>query len=206
LLAKGGMYHAGQVCVSVQRVFADRSIAGELAERLAVAADAMVVGDPTSSETDVGPLIREAEATRVGDWVREAGGRIVTGGEGLGSRAYRPTVVLDPKPESKLSREEIFGPVIAVYGTDGIDDAIGRANDVPFSFQAAVFGKNIDAILRATRRLQAAAVMVNDHTAFRVDWMPFAGHRASGLGIGGIPYTMDDMQNEKLVVIRSKEL
>ncbi|MEE8551390.1 MAG: aldehyde dehydrogenase family protein, partial [Gemmatimonadota bacterium] len=80
------------------------------------------------------------------------------------------------------------------------------ANDLPYAFQASVFTRDLDRALRAAHRLDAAAVMVNDHTAFRVDWMPFAGLRESGLGVGGIPYTMDDMQVERLIVIRSKEL
>ena len=87
-----------------------------------------------------------------------------------------------------------------------MDAAIARANSLPLAFQAAVFTRDLDTALRASRRLDASAVMVNDHTAFRVDWMPFAGLKKSGLGIGGIPYTMSDMEVEKLVVIRSAEL
>ena len=105
-----------------------------------------------------------------------------------------------------MSTAEIFGPVVCVYDYDDLDDAIDRANELPFAFQSSVFTRDIDTAIRASRRLAAAAVMVNDHTAFRVDWMPFAGLRQSGLGIGGIPYTMDDMQIEKLVVIRSAEV
>ncbi|MGH8594161.1 MAG: aldehyde dehydrogenase family protein, partial [Gammaproteobacteria bacterium] len=84
-----------------------------------------------------------------------------------------------------------------------LDEAIARANTLPFAFQAAVFTRDVDTMLRAYARLDAAAVMVNDHTAFRVDWMPFAGLKQSGLGIGGIPYTLRDMQVEKLLVLRS---
>jgi acyl-CoA reductase-like NAD-dependent aldehyde dehydrogenase len=101
---------------------------------------------------------------------------------------------------------EIFGPVICVYGYEDVGEAIGRANSLPFAFQAAVFTKNIDAALDGYRRLDASAVMVNDHTAFRVDWMPFAGLQQSGLGTGGIPYTFEDMQVEKLLVVRSPAL
>ena len=209
LLAKGGFYHAGQVCVSVQRVFADRRVARELATRLAEAADALVVGDPTSPETDVGPLIRPAEVERVGEWVDEAaagGGALLAGGRALSERTYAPTVILDPPEDARLSRLEIFGPVIAVYAVDAIDEAIARANALPYSFQAAVFTRDLDTALRVSRRIDASAVMVNDHTAFRVDWMPFAGLRESGLGVGGIPHTFADMQIEKLTVIRSPEL
>jgi acyl-CoA reductase-like NAD-dependent aldehyde dehydrogenase len=209
LLAKGGFYHAGQVCVSVQRVFAERSIARPLAERLSQAARAMKVGDPTKKETEVGPLIRPAEVTRVHEWVREAvddGAELVTGGAPVGERAYEPTVLYDAPARSRVSTHEIFGPVVCVYPYDDIDSALARANELPYAFQASVFTKDIDTALRASTRLAASAVMVNDHTAFRVDWMPFAGLRESGLGVGGIPFTMHDMQVEKLTVIRSAQL
>jgi acyl-CoA reductase-like NAD-dependent aldehyde dehydrogenase len=87
-----------------------------------------------------------------------------------------------------------------------MDDAIARANSLPYAFQAAVFTRDIDTALRASRRLEANAVMVNDHTAFRVDWMPFGGYRESGLGMGGIPYSIEEMQVAKLTVFRSAEL
>jgi acyl-CoA reductase-like NAD-dependent aldehyde dehydrogenase len=209
LLAKGGFYHAGQVCGSVQRVFAERAIARPLAERLAAAASKLVVGDPTLPQTEVGPLIRPAEVRRVGEWVDEAAGRgaeLLTGGKPLSARTYAPTVLLDPPDDCRVSTQEIFGPVVCVYTYDELDAAIARANALPYSFQAAVFARDLDTALRATRRIDASAVMVNDHTAFRVDWMPFAGLRESGLGIGGIPYTLQDMQVEKMIVIRSPEL
>ena len=209
LLAKGGFYHAGQVCVSVQRVFADRRIARDLAERLAQQAGAMKVGDPTLGDTEVGPLIRSAEVDRVGEWVEEArekGGEVLTGGKALSERTYAPTVILDPPDDVRVSTQEIFGPVVCVYSFDDLDDAIARANALPFSFQAAAFTRDLDTALRISRRIDAAAVMVNDQTAFRVDWMPFAGLRESGHGIGGIPYTFEDMQVQKMTVIRSKEL
>ncbi len=209
LLAKGGFYHAGQVCVSVQRLFAERSIARDLAARLADAAGALDVGDPTSPETEVGPLIREAEVSRVDEWVQEAvtgGADLLSGGTPLSPRTYAPTVLLDPPAECRVSTLEIFGPVICVYAYDAVDDAIARANALPYAFQASVFTRDLDTALRVSRRLDAAAVMVNDHSAFRVDWMPFAGLRESGLGVGGIPYTMRDMQVEKMTVVRSSEL
>jgi len=93
-----------------------------------------------------------------------------------------------------------------VYPYENIDEAIKRANALPYAFQASVFTRDIDKALRASVRLDASAVMINDHTAFRVDWMPFAGLKQSGLGVGGIPYTMHDMQIDKMTVIRSKEL
>jgi acyl-CoA reductase-like NAD-dependent aldehyde dehydrogenase len=209
LLCKGGFYHAGQVCVSVQKIFADKKIAQTLADRLAALAGKLKVGDPTHQETEVGPLIRESEVRRVDQWVHEAadrGAKIFCGGKAVGSHCYAPTVLFDPPNDCRASMHEIFGPVVCVYPYEKLDDAIARANALPYAFQAAVFTRDLDTALRATRRLDAATVMVNDHTAFRVDWMPFAGLRESGYGIGGIPFTMHDMQIKKLVVIKSKEL
>ncbi|MFQ5889976.1 MAG: aldehyde dehydrogenase family protein [Gemmatimonadota bacterium] len=208
-LAKGGLYHAGQVCVSVQRVFAQESIARDVAQRLAGLAAAMSVGDPTTEETEVGPLIRPSEVERVGEWVEEAasgGGELLTGGERISDSCYRPTVLYDPPADARVSTLEIFGPVICVYPYRELDEAVERANALPYAFQAAVFTRDIDAAVRAAERLDAAAVIINDHTAFRVDWMPFAGLKQSGLGVGGIPYTLRDMQVEKLWVLRSRAL
>lgn len=205
-LAKGGFYHAGQVCVSVQRVYAHRSIADDLTQRLADAAARMKVGDPASPETEVGPLIRPGEVKRVAEWVDEAkqrGARVVTGGRGLGGNLYTPTVLYDPPDDCRVSREEVFGPVVCVYPYDDVDHAIAWANALPYAFQAAVFTRDLDTAIHAYRNLDASAVMVNDHTAFRVDWMPFAGLRQSGLGVGGIPHTFHDMRIEKMCVVKS---
>jgi len=209
LLAKAGFYHAGQVCVSVQRIYAHGSIARDLAEALARRADAMKVGDPTLAQTEVGPIIRKADLTRIGQWVREAvdqGAELLCGGRPVPDTCYAPTVLFDPPDTARVSTHEIFGPVVCVYPFEELDDAVARANALPYAFQAGVFTRDLDTALRAARRLSATAVMINDHTAFRVDWMPFGGRRRSGLGVGGIPYSMKDMQTEKMMVLRSREL
>ncbi len=208
-LAKGGFYHAGQVCVSVQRIFAHSSIAEKSAEKLAELGAAMKVGDPTLADTEVGPLIRTGEVDRVDEWVQAAiagGAKCLTGGERLSDSCYKPTVLLDPPADANVSTMEIFGPVLCVYSYDDLDAAIAQANALPVSFQAAVMTKDIDTAMRVYKRIDATAVMVNEHTAFRVDWMPFAGARQSGHGVGGIPFTMHEMQVEKMMVLRSDEL
>jgi acyl-CoA reductase-like NAD-dependent aldehyde dehydrogenase len=202
-LSKGGFYHAGQVCVSVQRVFAHRSIAEKVAQGLAELAKKLKVGDATKPDTEVGPLIRPAELKRVDDWVQEAargGGKVLCGGKAISETFYEPTVILEPPPDSKLSTMEVFGPVVCVYAYDKLDEAIQRANALNVAFQASVFTRSYATAMRAYQRLDASAVMVNDHTAFRVDWMPFAGLRESGLGVGGIQYTYHDMTIEKMFV------
>lgn len=209
LLIKGGFYHAGQVCVSVQRIFAHASIAEKLGALLATAAAKLKIGDPTLPETEVGPLIRSTEVVRIDDWVKEAvqgGAGLLTGGKVLSDSCYACTVLYNPLPTAKVSQLEVFGPVVCVYPYEELNTAILQANALPFAFQAAVFTQSLDAALRAYHYLDASAVMVNDHTAFRVDGMPFAGLRQSGLGVGGIPYTIHDMQIEKMMVIRSEEL
>ncbi len=208
-LAKGGFYHAGQVCVSVQRIFAHESIAEELAEKLTTTAEKMKIGDPTLAATEVGPLIRHGEVDRVESWVREAvsaGAKLLCGGKRISDSCYECTVLYGPPADAKVSTLEIFGPVICIYPYSDIDDALTRANSLPFAFQAAVFSQNIDTAMYCYNRLDAAAVMINEHTAFRVDWMPFAGAKQSGYGVGGIKYTMRDMQVEKLLVLKSKGL
>ena len=209
LVAKGGFYHAGQVCVSVQRVFADSSIARQVAERLGTLGDAMVVGDPASEATEVGPLIRHREADRIESWVNEAleaGAELISGGNRISDSLYAPTVLFNPPVDAKVSAMEIFGPVICVYSYDDVDAAIEQANSLDVAFQASVFSKDIDTALHVFSQLNASAIMVNDHTAFRVDWMPFAGLKQSGHGVGGIPYSFEDMQIEKMMVIKSPSL
>jgi len=206
-LAKGSFYHAGQVCVSVQRIYAHSSIARELAGKLAAAAQTMIVGDPLSDQTEVGPIIRKGELTRIASWVQEAvdmGTELLCGGQTMAHNCYAPTVLFNPPAEAKVSHAEVFGPVVCVYPFDDLDEAIEQANSLEFAFQSSVYSKNIDTALYVSDQLDASAVMINEHTAFRVDWMPFAGLKHSGLGTGGIPYTIEDMQVEKMIVMTSR--
>ncbi|NQV61559.1 MAG: aldehyde dehydrogenase family protein [Alphaproteobacteria bacterium] len=206
LLVKGGYYHAGQVCVSVQRIFVDNKVKANFVDALAPQISALVVGDPADAATEVGPLIRPGEVDRVEAWVDEAiadGAICPVGGARISDRVYEPTVLVDPPAGATVSTTEIFGPVTCVYGYDHIDDAIAQANALPVAFQAAVFSRDIERIFHAARHLDASAVMINDHTAFRVDWMPFAGRRTSGLGVGGIGHTMADMSQDKMIVIKA---
>ena len=204
-LLKGGFYHSGQVCVSVQRVFAPKKQAEDIAKMLADGASKLVVGNAIEEDTECGPLIRPQEVERVAEWVEEAkkgGAKVMCGGEKLSETTYAPTVLLNPSEKARVTREEIFGPAVCVYGYDDVDAAIERANALPFAFQASVFTKNLDMAIKAVQELDATAVMVNDHTAFRVDWMPFAGRRESGYNTGGIGYTMHDMTQDKMAVIK----
>jgi acyl-CoA reductase-like NAD-dependent aldehyde dehydrogenase len=207
-IAKAGFYHAGQVCVSVQKVFVQESIAREFAVKLADIAEKQKVGDPLDPTTDIGPLISPSETARIHQWVEEAvkgGAELLAGGKPI-LRSYRPTVLFSPPSTALVSTREVFGPVICVYPYSSLDEAIHRANSLRYAFQAAVFTKDIDTAMAAARQLNASAVMINDHTAFRVDWMPFGGRDESGIGTGGIPYSMREMTREKLIVMKSRGL
>jgi acyl-CoA reductase-like NAD-dependent aldehyde dehydrogenase len=205
-ISRGGFFHAGQACVSVQRVFCHRSIAKEVASGLAALGDRLVTGNPLLMTTDVGPLISHKEVARVGEWVDEAvnaGADLVTGGRKLSESCYANTVLFNPRRDATVMRKEIFGPVICVHAFDDFEAAIEMSNELPYSFQAAIFTRDIDTAFTAYQRLDGTAIMVNESPLFRIDTMPFAGARESGLGVGGIPYTMHDMQTEKMMVWRS---
>jgi len=206
---KGGFYHAGQVCVSVQRVYVHESACEELANKLADKARNLIVGDPLDPKTEVGPLILPREVDRVAQWVeqaRDSGAKVLCGGEKLSDTCYMPTVLLNPDESTTVSQKEIFGPVVCIYSYTDKSDAIARANSLPFAFQASIYSNDLTDVLDTSNKLNATAVMVNDHTAFRVDWMPFGGRDASGLGMGGIQYSMHEMTREKMLVIKSDVL
>lgn len=208
-LVKGAFYHAGQVCVSVQKIYINQEICDEFIKQFSEATKKLIVGNPFEKNTDVGSLIAPREVDRVEKWVNEAieeGAKLITGGKRISDTCFEPTVLLNPSETAKVSTLEIFGPVVCIYPFTDRDEAIKKANALDVHFQAAVFTKNIDIALDATNKLNATAVMVNDHTAFRVDWMPFGGRDASGLGMGGISYTINEMMREKMVVFKSKSL
>jgi len=203
-ITKGGFYHAGQVCVSTQRVFVDNRIYPDFVDRLTKAIKGLVVGDASKATTDIGPLIRAAEAARVHEWVEEAvaaGATLAAGGSEPKGNFLAPTLLLSPPGDAKVSAQEIFGPVVCVYPVDNFDQALSLVNTAAFAFQASIFTENLDEVYSAYDHFMASAIMVNDHTAFRDDVMPFAGLNESGLGVGGIPYTIEDMQFEKMLVL-----
>lgn len=203
-IVKGGYYHAGQVCVSTQRIFVHADVMDEFVERLAARVRSLRVGDPLLQETEVGPLITPHEANRVMSWTDEAvsAGAVIIGGGRQSETTLLPAILVEPAADAKVSQLEVFGPVTCVYGFRELDKAIDIANSLPFAFQASVFSADIGPALRAARRLDASTVLINDHTAFRTDWMPFAGRRQSGYGVGGIPYSMEEMSEDKMLVLR----
>ncbi|HEY4263293.1 MAG TPA: aldehyde dehydrogenase family protein [Schlesneria sp.] len=206
-IAKGGYYHAGQVCVSVQRIFIHTDILQEFLDQFSSRVTRLRVGDPLLVDTEVGPLIHPHECTRVADWTEEAvsrGAKLI-GGEWVSETTLRPAILVDPPNDVRVSLQEVFGPVTCVYGFNDLERAIDIANSLPFAFQASVFSTELVPALRAARRLDASTVLLNDHTAFRTDWMPFGGRRQSGYGVGGIPSSMKEMSHEKMIVVRHED-
>ena len=202
-LLKGGFYHAGQVCVSVQRVFTHVSVLEDFLQQIKSGAEKLIVGPATDEKTEIGPLIEPKVVDRIESWVQEAlgmGAELISGGRRLGESTYSPTILLNPHKNSKVSNLEVFGPVICVHTYSNLEEAICLANGLDYSFQASVFTESIRAANQCIEGLDASAVIVNDHPAFRVDWMPFAGRKKSGSGVGGIGYTMRDLVQHKMVV------
>ena len=208
-LVKGAFYHSGQVCVSVQKLFVHQSIVDDVAHALQAKTKLLKTGDPLLSETDCGPLIQPAEVNRVHAWVKkgiESGGHLLCGGNQISETMYEPTIVMNPGYETHLSQQEVFGPVLCLYSYSSLDEVLQTINASQFGFQASVFTKNTDIAFEVMKKINASAVMVNDHTAFRVDWMPFGGRDSSGIGWGGIPYSIKEYSREKMVVFHSKAL
>ncbi len=207
LLSRGCFYHAGQVCVSVQRIYVHKNISENFVELFKKNSLKMKIGNPLNNDTDIGPLIRPNEVLRIKEWVDEAisnGSEVIIGGNKLSETTFEQTLLLNPKKADKVSTQEVFGPVACMFTYDNLEKTIEEANFVDASFQASIFSEKISEILMFYEKINASSVFHNDHTAFRVDWMPFAGLKHSGHGIGGIKYTMEDMQIEKMLVLRKE--
>jgi acyl-CoA reductase-like NAD-dependent aldehyde dehydrogenase len=203
-VALHGFSFAGQSCISVQRVYAQREVYDEFLARLVPKVEALVVGDPLDEETDVGPLIDEDARDRILAWIDEAragGARVLTGGE-VDEGAIRPTVVADVTPEMKVSCQEVFGPVVAVAPYGSLAEAVELANGTEYGLQAGVFTSSLHAALEAAARLEFGGVTVNEAPTFRADQMPYGGVKASGNTKEGPRYTVREMTEERLVVVQ----
>ncbi len=201
-LIKGSFYHAGQVCVSTQRIFVHEKIVDNFIKTFVSQTKKLNVGDPSKPTTDVGPIITAEALNRIDAWVKNAkkeGGKLLCGGKPLPNNCYAPTVILNPSLKSEVSQQEIFGPVVCIYTYKKLSEA----NTLPYCFQASVFTQDIDNALKIASELEGTTIMINDHTAFRVDWMPFGGLKESGMGVGGIRYSINEMTRKKLIVVKS---
>jgi acyl-CoA reductase-like NAD-dependent aldehyde dehydrogenase len=198
--------HAGQSCISVQRILVHESIAEDFTKRFVANVEELVTGDPMDEATDVGPLISPGDRDRVKEWVDEAaaaGGEILAGGELVDEgRCLAPTVIREPPPEAKVWCEEIFGPVATVHGYKSFDEAIARANDAKFGLQAGVFTRDIGRGLDAGARLEFGGVLINEVPTFRTDQMPYGGVKDSGNTREGPAYAVRELTEERLVTLQ----
>jgi acyl-CoA reductase-like NAD-dependent aldehyde dehydrogenase len=207
-VAFGGFYQAGQSCISVQRVLVHRDVYDVFCERVVPHVEALVVGDPSNEDTDVGPLIDSDAVDRVDAWVQEAlsaGARALTGAK-REDPCYLPTVLTGVRPDMKVSCREVFGPVITVRPYDTFTDAIAMANDSEYGLQAGVFTNDVDKIFLAHRELEVGGVIHNDVSAFRADQMPYGGVKDSGTGREGVRYAMDEMSEVRILVLSGLDL
>ena len=198
---QGAFAHSGQVCISVQRAFVHRSIAAEFAERLKAAAEALRIGHPYEETTDISSLIDESEAVRIERWIEEAvagGARVITGGKRM--RATVTPAILENLPAAcRISCQEAFGPVLAIYPYDDLDSAIEQANATPYGLQAGIFTPDVARAFQAARKLEVGGVMINDIPMYRADHMPYGGVKESGIGREGPRYAIEEMTEPKLI-------
>jgi acyl-CoA reductase-like NAD-dependent aldehyde dehydrogenase len=195
-------YQGGQSCISVQRVFVDRSLHPRFLELLVDAVGELAVGDPWADGTDVGPLIDEVAAQRVESWVTDAvrgGARLLAGGTRSGN-VFRPTVLADVPAHSPVACDEVFGPVVVVEPVDGVDEGLRRIDDSRFGLQAGVFTRDIEVAFRAHRELEVGGVVVGDVPTFRAEQMPYGGVKESGIGREGVRSAMDDYTEPRVMV------
>ncbi len=204
ILAARSFANAGQVCISVQRIYVQEEISKLLLERLKFYTEQLVVGNPREEKTDIGPMISRKEAIRIEQWVNEAvqdGAVIVAGGKRDGA-FYTPTIVTGATPSASICREEIFGPVVVVETYNGVDEAIAKVNDSDYGLQAGVFTNQLQTAMKAAYEIRAGAVIINDTSSFRVDHMPYGGIKQSGLGgKEGPRYAIQEMTDERLIVL-----
>ncbi|MGC9158143.1 MAG: aldehyde dehydrogenase family protein [Terracidiphilus sp.] len=201
--AHAAFSYAGQSCLSLQRVFVDRSIFQTFLWHVVQATAKLAVGDPSSESTDVGPLIRLAEAERVESWIRQAvegGAKLVAGGERHGS-VVTPAILTATRPEMKLREEEVFGPVLTIEPYDDFEQALAEANHAKFGLQAGLLTRDAGRIFTAYRELEVGALIVGDTPDWRLDPMPFGGVKDSGVGREGIRSAMAEMTEPRMLVM-----
>ena len=199
----GGFGNAGQVCISAQRVLAHRQIYADFLDALVPPTLAFTTGNPLDEAIKMGPMIRASDADRVGQWISEAvqqGARIVAGGDHEGTM-HAPTVIADATPDMRISKEELFGPAVAVSAFDDIDGAIAMANNSRFGLSAGIFTQNIDWAMRFAREVDAGSLHINSSPQWRADLMPYGGLKDSGMGKEGPAYAVLEMTELKMVVM-----
>jgi acyl-CoA reductase-like NAD-dependent aldehyde dehydrogenase len=199
----GGFGYSGQTCISVQRIYVQRTVYDTFLATLVTGVKKLRLGNPAEGSTDVGPLINESAARRVEEWIKEAaagGAEIETGGKREGSMV-EPTVLTHTRPDMKVNCEEVFGPVVLVEPYDKFLDAIRQVNDSPNGLQAGVFTRDVKLLFSAFDELEVGGVISGDTSSFRIDHMPYGGVKDSGLGREGLRYAIEEMTEPRLLVL-----
>jgi len=202
-ISVAGFSHAGQSCISTQRVYVHESIAAKFLGELVPLVEALVVGDPLDDATDVSSLISSGDTDRVASWIDEAvaGGATIACGGTVRDGLLEPTVLTDVTPDMKVCSQEVFGPVVAVQTYSAVDDALRLANDSRYGLQAAIFTNDLSVALRAARELDFGGVLVNEVPTYRADQMPYGGLRDSGNTREGPHYAVHEMTESRLVIL-----
>jgi acyl-CoA reductase-like NAD-dependent aldehyde dehydrogenase len=199
----GGFAYGGQTCISVQRIFVERSVYDKFTKLLLDGVHHLKSGDPMHDDTDVPPLIREQDAVRATEWIDEAveeGAKVLTGGKHKGA-FVEPTVLTDTNPEMRVNSAEIFAPVVTVEPYDDFTSALEQVNRSSFGLQAGIITNDARLIQMAFEQLEVGGLIVGDVPSFRVDQMPYGGVKDSGLGREGVRYAIEDMTERKLLVM-----
>ena len=201
-IAMTGYGNAGQTCISTQRVLTAKKVYGDFLGALKPKVEALTIGNQLDEKSKVGPMVKESEAVRVDDWIKEAvagGARLVAGGGRRGA-IYMPAVVADVHPDMRISRDELFGPAVAVTPFDTIEEALNLANDSVYGLAAGIFTENVEWAMKFAREAEAGNLHVNWGSQWRVDLMPYGGLKDSGFGKEGPRYAVEEMTELKMVV------
>ena len=195
--------NAGQVCISLQRLYVHQDIAAEFTERFLKETAALKVGNPMDHECDIGPLISDEAADRASAWMRDAvaeGAKLLIGGKREG-RLLWPTVLTNTRPDMKVMCQEAFAPLVSIVTYRDFDSALDLLGDSPYGLQAGVYTRDIGKALAAVRRIDVGGIMINDTSIYRVDHMPYGGNRMSGIGREGVRFAVEEMTNLRMVCI-----
>jgi glyceraldehyde-3-phosphate dehydrogenase (NADP+) len=199
----GAFAYAGQVCISVQRLFVHDDVYDAFVEKLVAAAGGLRLGDPLDPETDLGPMVDEKAALRTQSWVDEAvelGGRVLLGGRANGT-FFPPTILADTPVEAKVCSDEAFAPIVVLFRFSDFHDAVRQVNASYFGLQAGVFTNDLANAFAAFEELEVGGVILNDIPTYRIDHMPYGGVKDSGLGREGLRHAIEDMTEIRILVV-----
>lgn len=199
-IAVGAFAHAGQSCISVQRVFVHKNIFNEFEKLLLEEAKKIKFGNPFEEDTLVGPMINETEAKRVEQWIKESNGKILFGGK-RNKAVFEPTIISGAGKNCDINKKEVFAPLLTLNEFDDFKKAVKEVDDSDYGLQAGIFTNNIENALYAYENIDVGGVVINDVPTYRMDSMPYGGVKQSGIGKEGIKYAIEEMTERKILVL-----